>query len=732
MGLLSIAEIIGIIRKYFLRIVAISLAAGFIGGYVVNTMQTYTCTLGFKYNHEEAAQGLARDGESKLDPYEIQNPVVIRAALQNMGMDSTDYDVKGIRQNIAITKVVTDLDKEVSESAALLGEKYDVIATEYEMKFTYDAALGDEFGSKMFSNIIKEYDKFLLAKYYNKKNVADFAKVIKDSDADYMIIADTMNQSIEDIIAYMDEMAGYYPEYRSTVTGYTFAELSLLYQNLRDIQYSKYYGNIREGNLSKDTEMIIKSYQKKVKDLREEFDVNFYISENYKNEIKTFYDSYKESGLYLQAERVRKNVDSTNNRDQDVLHDRELEEYKNTYDQIILNYADRASTATDALRTVDYYNEIIDAFAADSVPEATKKRLVEKNEVLLDEITVLSERYSTLANETINELYASRVNNDLQYLIVPEVSKDKPVKLIAVFLMIVMGGLSLIAVLVYELLKKFVDFEALKDKGNDDEEDKIIIDTTGMSELHQLLYEQYLDDFEEFFLVYQPMFSRDETSYHKEVFIRWRSGQLGMVSPGTVVKTISELGLFKPLNDWIIKSVCRDIAALRSVGERMPVVHINFPYSQIDDFALNDIILRHLKKYNVPAENICFELTGKDIAQFVGDIMLLEEMGIKICIDRFENSEEEREIIHGVKPNLIKMSLDILNSDIYATSEEDIMESNAKMIEYFSEIIEKCHDNGIGVCICGIEKKSQDALVAKMDFDFRQGYYYGSPEKLEL
>ena len=32
MGLLSIAEIIGIIRKYFLRIVAISLAAGFIGG----------------------------------------------------------------------------------------------------------------------------------------------------------------------------------------------------------------------------------------------------------------------------------------------------------------------------------------------------------------------------------------------------------------------------------------------------------------------------------------------------------------------------------------------------------------------------------------------------------------------------------------------------------------------------------------------------------------------------
>ena len=105
MGLLSIEEMVHIIRKYFLRIVAISLLAGFIAAYVVNSMQTYTCTLGFKYNHKEAQEGLARDGESKLDPYEIQNPVIIRAALENMGMDSTSSDVKGIRQNIAINKV---------------------------------------------------------------------------------------------------------------------------------------------------------------------------------------------------------------------------------------------------------------------------------------------------------------------------------------------------------------------------------------------------------------------------------------------------------------------------------------------------------------------------------------------------------------------------------------------------------------------------------------------------
>lgn len=731
MGLLSITEMICIVRKYFLRIFALSLAVGLIGGYVTTMIQTYTCTLGFKYNHKEAAEGLAPDGESKLDPYEIQNPVVIQAALGNMGLNNGVGDVKGIRQNISINKVITELDKEVSESAALLGEKYDIAATEYEMKFTYNAALGDEFGARMFSSIITEYDKFLLSKYYNKKTINDFAKVINNSSADYMIIADTMNSSIEDIINYLDEMAGYYPDYRATTTGYTFSELSLLYQNLRDIEYAKYYGNIRAGNLSKDREMIIKSYQKKVKDLQQELDINYNISENYKSEISTFYNSYKASGLYLQAERVRSNVDSTNNRDQDVLEDSDLENYKNTYDDIILSYAEHAGNATDASRTINYYNRIINAYIEDTVPIETKTRLIEKNKTILAEISALSAQYSDIANRTIDELYASMVNTDLQYLILPEVTTDKPVKFIAAFLTVVAFGLAVIAVFIFEVLKKNINIDSIKLAYGENENEKVVINTEGMDELHQLLYEQYLKDFEEFYLVYQPMVSgENEEILHKEVFIRWRSHQLGMVSPGKIIDVISDFGIFKQLNDWIIKNVCEDLATIKENRGTLPVIHINCPYSQINDFALNDIIIEHIRKNNIPAKNICLELVGKDIAESLEDIMLLEEMGIKICIDRFENSDEEREIIDVVKPGYIKMSLDILNSDMYATSDEDIIETTANMINYFSDIVEKCHKNGIKACICGIEKKSHDNIVSKMGFDFKQGYYYGKPERI--
>ena len=732
MTLLSLAEIIKILKKHILQIVALSLAVGVLSGYVVSSMQTYTCALRFKYNHSGALEGLAPDGESKLDPYEIQNPLVIKAALENLGVEEDEtLNAKGIRQDIYIQKVVTDLDKEVSESAALLGEKYDVVATEYEMKFSYDASLGDEFGAKMFSNIIKEYDEFLLAKYYNKRKIEDFAKIVKDSDADYIVISDAMSVSIDGIIETLDDLSGYFPEYRSLATGYTFANLSELYQNLREIQYAKYYGNIRAGNLAKDREMVIKGYQAKVKELNEEAALNLDIVGKYKKEILTFYDSYKRAGLYGQAERVQENVDSTNNKDQDVLDDEKLEDYTNTYDDTVLSFVDRSVVASDASHSADYYNMIIDSYLNDNVSAATKKNLIAKNEKIMEEIQVLSAEYSALANATIDELYAGEVDTDLEYLILPEVTADKPVALIIVFLVMLAFGLAVIAVLVIEIVKKNVDSELFGANPQDESEDKVEIDTSEMDELHQLLYQQYLDDFSEFYLAYQPMISKDEDEdEHGEVYIRWQSPEIGLVAPGKILQGISKLGIFKQLNEWIVGNVCKFLSEAKNDGKKMPVIHINCPYDEISDFAIVDIIVNNLSKYKVPAENICLELEGKDVSSALEDIMLLEEMGIRICIDKFDNSEEDKEILQVVKPGYIKMSLDILNSDMYLTSDDDILEAMESMVGYFSDVVKECHNNGIKACLCGIEKKSQEEIAEKIGFDYKQGFLYGKIGKL--
>ncbi len=730
MEYLSIRDIINIIRRYILHMIALSLAVGLLTVYAVNSMQTYTCMLGFKYNYDGAAEGLAPDGVSELDPYEIQNPVVIQGALENLGLDAgKKLSVKGIRQDITIEKVITDLDKEVSESAALLGEKYDAVTTEYEMKFTYDASLGDEFGVKMFSSIIKEYDDFLLDKYYNKRTIPDFAKTADNSSADYIEISNSMSENLDSIIAYLETLAADFPEFRSKRTGYSFAEIMELYEHIRDVQHAKYYGNIRAGNLAKDTEMIIKSYQTKVQDLTETMMVDNTIADNYKNEITTFYDPYKAAGLYNQAHRTQTDIDASNNRDQDVIEDYNIEEHINTYDNIVLSYADRAAAATDAMHTINYYNAIIDDYTNDTVPRETKDRLIAENDEIFSEILILSNEYSEIANLSISELFNMEINSDLQYLILPEVSADRPVNLIALFMIVLTFGVLVIAVLLRELLKNIM----AKTKAEDDQKEaKAEIDVSGMDRLHQLLYDQYLKDFDEFTLVYQPMVSSGKTEReHLEIFIRWRNEELGMVSPAKIIGCISDFGIFWQLNDWIIKNVCADIAYMGKKKGRAPVVHVNCPSGQIRDFALNDIIIKHISENHIPPECVCLELEVYDIASTLEDITLLEKMGISICIDRFENTYEEQEILRVLEPKYIKMSLDSLNNDIYASSDEDFIKAEKDMETNFIHIIDECRNHGIKSCICGVETGSQDALITRLGFDYKQGYFYGKPEELK-
>ncbi|MBO5370517.1 MAG: EAL domain-containing protein [Clostridia bacterium] len=734
MGFLNIYEMVNIIRKSFLKVLALSIAIGFLVYCVANSMQTFTCVLGFKYNHTQAIDNLAPDGKSKLDPYEIQNPVVIQGALDNLDVSGNKKpDVNGIRQNIAISKVVTELDSEVSESAALLGEKYEAPSTEYEMKLTYKYDLGDEFGAKMFSSIIKEYDEFLLDKYYSKSTVSDFAKIVDGSSADYINMADIMGSEIDKAIEYLNAMANAYPDFRSKNTGYTFGELANIYQNIRNVQHAKYYGNIRSGNLAKDSEMVIKSYQTKVKELSETNRVSNNIAENYKAAITTFYDSYKAAGLYRQAENVQENTDSSNNRDRQVLYGFDEEEYKNTYDGIVTSYVENAVKASDAAHTINYYNTIITSFANDTVDVATKERLLAINEEIFAEIKTLSSQYSKVANDTIEELFATRVTSDLQYLIVPEVVTDVPVMFITVFAVVLAFGLLIILLLFKEIIRNFSKGHSNGEK-TDDVEDAVEHDIPkGMNEFQKLTYEQYQKGFDEFYLVYQNMQSDDEKSRkHMETFIRWRSPKLGMVAPGKIIECVSELNIFDELNEWIINNVCEDIAKMGKIEKKYPIIHINCPHSELHDFAINDIIIRALEKTKIPADSICLELNGDEISAALEEIMLVKKMGISVCIDRFENSDENNEIISVIEPEYVKMSLDILNFDMYATTKEDFVNAAFGMMNYLSDIIKKCHRKNIKVCICGIEDKNQDNSISMLDIDYKQGYYYGKPQKLDI
>lgn len=730
--MINLVDLWNVIRKYFVRIVAICLLAGILCYFVVSISQTYTCTLNYSYNYEDALTGLAPDGESELNPYELKNPAVLQAAIDYMGLDDDTLTVEGLRNKITISEEITTLDKEVSESAAVLGEKYEVQPTEFSVTYSYKAGLGKDFGLMLFDGIIRSYDDFIISKYYNKKHITDFMSNIDVDSLDYLEVANTVENSIYDIVAYLDDYSSWYPDFRSVRTGYSFDELAKMYDDLVGIQQAEYYANVRAGNLSKDPELVIANYMADIKELESVRDVNTDESNNYKNLITHYYENYKRYGLYDQATSVQSTTDSTNTNNFDVyrdLHD-DYDKLVNTYDKIVQAYTDTAAKAASATRTISYYNSIIDSFENDNVSKETKEDLLSKNEVILEEIRTISKSLSAVVNDTLDELYDSRVAGDVQYLMSTDISEDKPVILITLFAMIAVGGISAIFFVLYEYYFVKLPKKMKEEVDNIDlEKDGVNIDPESLDYEQSIAYEQYKRGFEEFYLVYQPMMDvRKGNVTHFETFIRWQNEMLGSVSPSKIIELYAGMGIIRPLNDWIISQVCKDVPKIIGRLGHTPVIHINCLYSEIIDFGLNEILAKNVRKYKIPSSSICMELDGENVLSSLEDIITLKDMGIQICVDHFENKDRENEILRVIEPEYVKMSSAVFSQ--FEDSRERSKTGSESIDEYFTDIINRCNRQHINVCICGVENKEQDELVTRLGFRYKQGYYYGRPLRL--
>lgn len=720
--MLSIADLIRILRKHLLTAVAAAFLAAVCTLIGVRMLREYQCTLNFKYNYEGAGQELAPDGVSRLDPYEMQNPAVIHAALREMGLTiGGDTTIEKIRNSMQISKIVTSQDQEVAESAAVMGEKYTFTTTEYQLVFSYRAALGEDYGKLICDGLIHAYDDFLIGKYYSKKVIPDFMSNLDRMNVDYMDMADIIDAQLTDVISTLSDYAQWYPDFRSRRTGYSFGELAALYSDVQQNLSAKVQGNIRAGSLTRDKELAIKGYKTLVRDLQMSEETNQSIADSYRSQIKTFYDSYKNAGLYSQASSTQAAQGYSNNRDGDILrdYDDKFDKLINTYDDIVLSYTESATNASNARRDRLYYESLISRLEQDSVPEESKARLLEKNEALLSTMTQMTGEYCAAANASIDELFDQRVAGDVQYLISTDVSASIPALPATLFASVVTFALVMMLALFLEIVRR-------SEQSQPDGAPNRTLAPNDRE--HEAAYQQYKQGFPEFYVVYQQMHAAHAGLPPRyEAYVRWNSAELGEVTPGMILRYYGDMNLIMELNDWIVGTVCCDLPRFERALGVTPVIHINCMFSEVADFGMNSILRRHCRQANVAPSRLCVEMDGDDIMACLEEIVLMEKMGYQICVDHFENKLEERGILSVFKPDCVKLS-----GAIFAPQDgDDEQTAQTRTLAYLRQMHARCAGNGISLCVSGIENEKQYDLANSTLVDYRQGFLFGWPQRLE-
>ncbi len=143
----------------------------------------------------------------------------------------------------------------------------------------------------------------------------------------------------------------------------------------------------------------------------------------------------------------------------------------------------------------------------------------------------------------------------------------------------------------------------------------------------------------EFSLVYQPKVDAERNILGLEALIRWHSLELGNVQPSEFIPVAEHLGRIHLISDFVIDTVCRQLAAwYAGFGRVWPVaVNLSGIDLQRDDLALS--IQRTLQRHRVEPAWLQLEITETGLIENDNaarrNLEKLIAIGLRIAIDDF-------------------------------------------------------------------------------------------------
>ncbi|MEH6652311.1 MAG: bifunctional diguanylate cyclase/phosphodiesterase [Motiliproteus sp.] len=222
-------------------------------------------------------------------------------------------------------------------------------------------------------------------------------------------------------------------------------------------------------------------------------------------------------------------------------------------------------------------------------------------------------------------------------------------------------------------------------------------------------------------LVYQPQI--DVVSgkiIGVEALSRWYHPQLGQVPPLDFIRTAEEIGLIKPLTEWVVQTVCDQMVVWNNEGLIGIRTAVNISPSHFLDKDLVSLVGHALKTTGITPDKLELEVTESAVQTSIQNLSAfqsLKEIGVSLAIDDFGSG-------FSSFSSLKHMSVDVLKID--KSFIDDILTDRKSQL-LVGSMIEMGHNLGCKIIAEGIEKPEQLDLLHKLNCDMGQGYLFSKP-----
>lgn len=226
----------------------------------------------------------------------------------------------------------------------------------------------------------------------------------------------------------------------------------------------------------------------------------------------------------------------------------------------------------------------------------------------------------------------------------------------------------------------------------------------------------------DFYLYYQPVIdAKSENMIGVEALIRWSLND-EIVYPDKFIPIAEKSRLIIDIGKWVIQQAIKQLSYWNTNKESPITMAINLSSVQLTDENLVTYIQYYLKKYNVKADLIEFELTEtalivvpENTAQIIQGI---SDLGCRISLDDFGTGFSSLSHLHCFPIDIVKIDKSLMPS---ASSSTD------KVKRLLSGLILMIKSLELEIVAEGVETKDDLNLCIKLGVCKIQGFYFDKP-----
>jgi EAL domain-containing protein (putative c-di-GMP-specific phosphodiesterase class I) len=209
-----------------------------------------------------------------------------------------------------------------------------------------------------------------------------------------------------------------------------------------------------------------------------------------------------------------------------------------------------------------------------------------------------------------------------------------------------------------------------------------------------------------------------------EGLTRWYSEALGYVSPYEFMQIINTSDLSTKFGTYTINLMFSDYFDLVNKHGRKITLSINISPLFFLDVNFIDIVKKHLDQYDLPPEQIIFEITEDvliyDFEEVRHRINILHGIGIRISIDDFGTGYSSLNYLQEIQADELKIDKSFVDEIL----------TDPRRYEVFSYLCKMAKTYDYNVVVEGVETLEQYEKIKNDEVNLIQGYLFSKPEKL--